>query len=129
MASSEPKGKGLNSKGKDAVKHEWKGFAQCRLETAHILDMSEWVFTREDMMDRLISWVRIGFKVSMSSNENGTSFVCSMTDQDRGSSSYGYTLSAFAPDPVSSVKCIAYKHEVIMPEGWVLGSVVKTAYG
>lgn len=120
--------KGLQN-GNEKDKHSWNGYINCRLDSNHLVDMAEGSFTQSDVMKRLLDWTRVGYKIAITPNDAGTSITASMTDRDIGSTSHGYTLSAFAPDVVQAMKALAYKHEVLMPDGWVIGEVSRPNIG
>lgn len=111
-----------NGKKKEApAKNSWgTQFVLCELTTEHKEAMKKWSVKDTELMDELDRLVNDGYKISFSRDENHdcvAAFATSPAD-DRGVRKY--TLSARGPGMLPALRCLCYKHFIMLEGKWLV---------
>jgi hypothetical protein len=64
-----------------------------------------------------------GFKVTLSSSDDGKRYTCSITDKSPNSAFWNACITASGSTPLNAVNALLYKHYVVANEDWANISV------
>jgi hypothetical protein len=97
---------------------EFKGFVNYKLTPEDKDVYAQWDIHDNDLYLILAADAQAGYKLTVSWNDQNSTFTATYICNDTESAQKGYCLSAYAPDWYSAVRILAFKHNEILNCQW-----------